>query len=91
MITADGYSKDPGIMPEGIAVTFGKDMMKDQGGAKQFLSYFNGIMSDADSWWMHKMKNKPSRSFARSNAWSVMVICIVMVLRLMVFYLLRSG
>ena len=27
MITNNGYSKDSTIMPEGIVVTFGKDMM----------------------------------------------------------------
>lgn len=40
MITAQGYSKDPNIVPEGVAITFGKEMMEDQGGAKTFLTAF---------------------------------------------------
>lgn len=60
MITQHGYSKDPSIQPEGIAVTFGRDMMKEQGGVRKFLRFFNEIMIDPDSWWMHKMKNRPT-------------------------------
>jgi len=63
MITEKGYSKDPSIMPEAIAVTFGREMMNEQGGPKQFLEYFNEIMADPDSHWMHKMKNKPTHEF----------------------------
>lgn len=59
MITESGYSKDQSIMPEAIAVTFGRDMMNEQGGPGMFLKFFNEIMSDPESWWMHKMKNKP--------------------------------
>lgn len=63
MITAKGYSKDPSIMPEGIAVTFGKEMMQEQGGVKQFLWYFNDVMADPSCHWLHKMKNKPTMEF----------------------------
>lgn len=60
MITEYGYSKDKSIVPEGIAVTFGRDMMIEQGGFRKFLRFFNEIMNDPDSWWMHKMKNRPT-------------------------------
>jgi hypothetical protein len=61
MITAEGYSKDPTIIPEGIVVTFGKDMMEEQGGMKTFLSGFLDSMSRHDSggYWMHKCTNLP--------------------------------
>jgi hypothetical protein len=61
MITPDGYSKDPNIIPEGIVVTFGKEMMIEQGGPKNFLSHFNQWMSQGEDYhWLHKCKNKPS-------------------------------
>jgi len=60
MITADGYSKEPKENAEGIVVTFGKEMMIEQGGAKQFLKDFLECMADENAWWMHKMKNRPT-------------------------------
>lgn len=61
MITANGYSKDPNIIPEGIAVTFGKEMMIEQGGAKNFIKHFEYWMKRGDEfYWLHKCKNKPS-------------------------------
>ena len=61
MITATGYSKDPGLMPEGIVVTFGQDMMKEQGGMKLFLQEFNEWMRSHEEgdYWMHKCSNLP--------------------------------
>jgi hypothetical protein len=59
MITADGYSKDPSIMPEGIVITWGKDMIDLKGGLKNFLSYFKEIMLDEDTTWLQKCKNAP--------------------------------
>jgi hypothetical protein len=60
MITATGYSKDPNIVPEGIAVTFGKDMMLEQGGIRNFLKHFEDWMTKGDDhWWLHRCKNKP--------------------------------
>jgi hypothetical protein len=55
MITKDGYSKDPSIQPEGIAITFGKEMMEGNGGQRAMMKYFLSIMQDEDSYWMHKM------------------------------------
>lgn len=55
MITADGYSKDPSIMPEGIVVTFGKEMMQNNGGQKAMMKYFLEVMANEEDWWMHKM------------------------------------
>lgn len=60
MITADGYSKDPNIIPEGIVITFGKDMIQEQGGAKLFLSNFLESMAYDGAYWMHKCKNLPT-------------------------------
>ncbi len=65
MITENGYSKDPTIMPEGIVVTLGKDLMKDQGGAKLFLANFLETMNEEDSYWMHKCSNLPKQDFAQ--------------------------
>lgn len=63
MITANGYSKDQGIIPEGIAITFGKEMMIEQGGVKNFLTNFNYYMAcyDEGDYWMHRCKNLPSK------------------------------
>lgn len=59
MITQKGYSKDSTIMPEGIVVTFGKEMMEEQGGAKRFLSNFLEQMDYDGAYWMHKCSNLP--------------------------------
>jgi hypothetical protein len=58
MITVEGYSKDPNIVPEGIVITFGKDMLSDHGGLRTFLKSFKKCL-DADDYWIHFCKNKP--------------------------------
>lgn len=63
MITATGYSKDPSIMPEGIAITFGKEMIDDHGGILKFMRYFLESMNAEDGGWCHKMKNRPKFEF----------------------------
>lgn len=60
MITASGYSKDPSIMPEGIAITFGKEMYNEKGGLLKFLRWFENIMIDDEGCFMHRLKNKPT-------------------------------
>ena len=65
MITEKGYSKDPSIMPEGIAVTFGQDMIKEQGGLLNFIKFFQQIMEESakdaeQSYWLHKCTNLPT-------------------------------
>lgn len=60
MITADGYSKDKSIMPEGIVITFGQKMISEQGGLRTFLKAFQATMSDEDSYWMHTCSNFPT-------------------------------
>lgn len=59
MITTTGYSKDPMIIPEGIAVTFGKQMIEEQGGLRTFLKAFEETMAahDAGEYWMHTCSN----------------------------------
>lgn len=63
MITERGYSKDPTIMPEGIVVTFGQQMIKEQGGLKTFLSYFERVMAghEEGSYWMHTCSILPKQ------------------------------
>jgi len=60
MITINGYSKDPNIIPDGIVVTFGREMMNDQGGLLCFIRNFEQCMTDENSYWMHKLKNRPT-------------------------------
>ena len=50
-------------MPEGIVVTFGQQMIKEQGGLKAFLEAFQETMSGYDngSYWMHTMSNFPTK------------------------------
>lgn len=42
-------------MPEGIAITFGKEMMDNNGGYKEMLKLFLSTMEKPDDYWMHKM------------------------------------
>jgi hypothetical protein len=64
MITRDGYSDDVSILPEGIVITFSKEMMFQKGGPKRFLQHFNNTMSTGDHVWMQKCKNAPTRDIA---------------------------
>lgn len=63
MITAEGYSKEPSAMPEGIVVTFGQQMIKEQGGLKTFLRAFQETMSRHEEgiYWMHTCSNFPRK------------------------------
>lgn len=63
MITATGYSKDKSIMPEGIVVTFGREMMSEQGGVRNFLTSFIEQMDTEGLYWMHKCTNMPTIDF----------------------------
>jgi len=60
MITANGYSKDPSMQPEGIVITFGKEMVATNGGHKEFIKYFIDAVEGDDNYWMHKMTNWPT-------------------------------
>lgn len=55
MITENGYSKDPSIMPEGVVITFGREMMEGNGGQKVMMKHFLDTMETEDACWMHKM------------------------------------
>lgn len=59
MITVNGYSKDPSIMPEGIAVTWGKDLIQEKGGLLAFIRYFEKTMNTENDHWLQKCKNAP--------------------------------
>jgi hypothetical protein len=59
MITENGYSKEPSIMPEGIVVTFGMEMINEQGGLRGFIKGFEKLMDNESNYWMHKLKNSP--------------------------------
>jgi hypothetical protein len=61
MITATGYSKDSSIMPEGIVVTFGQQMINEQGGLRTFLKAFESYMAmhEEGEYWMHTLSNFP--------------------------------
>lgn len=61
MITATGYSKDSSFLPEGIVITFGQQMIKEQGGLRTFLKAFEQTMSEHEDghYWMHTCSNFP--------------------------------
>lgn len=55
MITENGYSKDTSLMPEGVVITFGKEMMKSNGGKRAMMKHFLDTMANPEAYWMHKM------------------------------------
>lgn len=59
MITKAGYSKDPGLIPEGVVITFGREMIAEKGGLRAFIRWFELCMNDQDGTFMHKCKNRP--------------------------------
>lgn len=61
MITANGYSKEPNMMPEGIVITWSKEMMHLKGGVKKFLQYFDTVMQDEEAVWLQKQKLAPKQ------------------------------
>lgn len=63
MITKEGYSKDMMLTPEGIVITFGQNMIQEQGGLLRFLKKFEVIMDNCEKgcYWMHYCSNLPSR------------------------------
>ena len=61
MITEKGYSNDLSIMPEGIVITFGKEMIADQGGIREFLKGWKETFDDEEGIWKHYCKNRPSK------------------------------
>src|SRR5438046_2071195 len=61
MITVNGYNKDPNIIPEAIALTFGQTMIKEQGGLRIFIEAFQDTMTrhEEGEYWMHTCSNLP--------------------------------
>lgn len=59
MITTVGYTKNPGIKPEGIVVTFGREMIAEKGGLLTFIRWFENIFQNEEDYWMHRCKNRP--------------------------------
>lgn len=61
MITEKGYSKDPSIMPEGIAITLPKMFFEDRGWTPgAFEKYFERFMRHEDHLWNFKLTNLPT-------------------------------
>jgi hypothetical protein len=60
VITAQGYSKDTSIIPEGIMLTLPIAFFEDRGMTiDEFKEYFEQFMSDEESYWNFKLKNLP--------------------------------
>lgn len=60
MITRNGYSKDPGIMPEGIALTLPVAFFQDRGMSyAQFEKMFLEYMQQDDAIWNFRLTNLP--------------------------------
>lgn len=65
MITINGYSKDPNIVPEGIAITWSKEMIEEgYGTLKKFMEHFIECLEDEEGIWLQKCKNKPKYDVA---------------------------
>lgn len=60
MITATGYSKDKSIQPTGVVITFGQEMMQNNGGQMSVMKYFLKCINQEDGYWMQKMLLKPT-------------------------------
>lgn len=60
MITKEGYSKDASLLPDGICVTWGKDMIAQCGGWRKFYRHFLNVINNEDCIWNQKSRGKPS-------------------------------
>lgn len=62
MITAEGYSKDPNIIPEGIMLTLPVQFFEDRGwDYKGFIKMFQKFMADDYSIWNFRLTNLPKQ------------------------------
>lgn len=62
MITAKGYSKDPTLMPDGIALTLPVQFFEDRKmSCSDFEKYFVRLMRNEDTTWNFKLKNLPTK------------------------------
>ncbi len=60
MITPQGYSKDPGIRPEGIMLTLPKRFFEDRGtDIPAFIEMFKRFMAKDESLWNFRLTNLP--------------------------------
>ena len=61
MITKDGYSKDPMLQPEGIVVTWSREMIDRKFGLLEFVRYFEKCMADEEGLWLQKCNKAPKQ------------------------------
>lgn len=61
MITRSGYSKSENRPPEGIVITWGKEMIQEKGGLLSFMRFFQDCMSAEESTWLQKCRNRPTK------------------------------
>lgn len=59
MITKDGYSKDQSIQPEGIVITWSREMIALKFGLLGFIRYFEQCMATEEGLWLQKARNPP--------------------------------
>src|SRR6478752_5179156 len=59
MITTNGYSKDPSIMPEGIVNTWSEDLINQRHGMEEFCRIFERSMRGDDGLWYNKALRPP--------------------------------
>lgn len=65
MITPNGYSKDPNIVPEGIALTLPVAFFDDRDtDIPRFIKMFERFMSKDNSIWNFRLTNLPTQEIA---------------------------
>lgn len=64
MITKNGYSKDPSLVPEGVVVTWGDDMVQRVGGRDDLLTRFKAVMAQEDGLFAQKVICAPKFKIA---------------------------
>lgn len=65
MITPQGYSKDPNLVPEAIVITWSKDVMiQNSGSIKQFITDFKSYCNCEveEGYWIHNLLRQPTRN-----------------------------
>lgn len=65
MITKNGYSKDPNIVPEGIVLTLPVVFFDDRNTTiPKFMKMFERFMKKEDSLWNFRLTNLPTKEIA---------------------------
>jgi hypothetical protein len=75
MITEHGYSKDPSILPEGLALTMPQQFFDSRAMTpEEFKPFFEDFMRPDDAIWHFRLTNLPAARYWDQLAWVYLIM-----------------